>query len=318
MSGVTIKELAEACGVSIGTVSKALRKSERIAAKTVARIEEKAKELGYVGSQAARALAAKRRTVGLYLPTASAELLARYRAGIEAARPALSSYGLTLKELDPTAPVEGLAGVLVATSLLGRLSLPDGVPLVTVGSRAHGVHPIAEVTADYRIGGRLAAQFLAFATGGAPVAILSARRTAYSEEEAIRGFREISSRLGIRLAAVAECGDGAMGVRTELRRLLAANRRVEGLFVTAPLVGTVSAALADVRNKPTVIGLDFTSAATEALRAGSIAALLYTSPERQIERALLTLAEYLTSHREGGHTTVRTELVLRSNLENYL
>lgn len=318
MSGVTIKELAEACGVSISTVSKALRKSERIAEETIARIEEKAKELGYVGSQAARALASGRRTVGIYLPTFPTELLARYRAGIAAARPALSSYGITLKELDLSAPAEGLDGVLAATSLLGRLSLPEGLPLVTVGSRAHGVHPIAEVTADYRIGGRLAAQFLAFATGGAPVAILSARRTAYSEEEAVRGFRELSSRLGIRLAAIAECGDGTASVRTEVRRLLATNRRIEGLFVTAPLVGTVSAALADVKNKPTVIGLDFTATATEALRTGSVAALLYTSPERQVERALLALGDHLTTRREGGHTTVRTELVLRSNLENYL
>ncbi|MBQ2718724.1 MAG: substrate-binding domain-containing protein, partial [Clostridia bacterium] len=279
---------------------------------------EKARELGYVGSQAARALASGDRTVGIYLPKGPEEVLARYRAGIAAARPALSAYGITLTEREPADGTEGLDGVLAVTSLLGHLSLPAEVPLVTVGSRAHGVHPVAEVTADYRIGGRLSAQFLAFATAGAPVAILSSRRTSYAEEEAIRGFREISQRLGIRLAAIAECGDGAQGVRTELRRLLATNRRIGGLFVTAPLVGTLSATLADLRQRPTVIGIDFTAPATEALRAGTVAALLYTSPERQVERALLYLADHLTTRREVGHTTVRTELVLRSNLENYL
>ena len=317
MADITIRDLAEACGVSIGTVSKALRRSERISEETVKRIEEKAKELGYVGNRAASALSAKRRTVGVFLPETPEETAVRYRAGLLAATPILSAHGIDLCERTPEEGTEGLSAVLAAASLVPRLSLPEGLPLATVG-RARDVHAVAETVPDYRIGGRLAAQFLAFATGGGPTAILAARRTSQAEEEAIRGFRELSHRLGMPPVAIVECGDGTRGVRTEVRRLLAAAPRLRGLFVTAPLVGTVAAAMADLRRQPLLVGLDFTRPALDALRAGDAAALLYTSPERLVERALWHLAGYLTGRGEIGRETLRTELVLKSNLESYV
>ncbi len=316
MAEITIRDLAEACGVSISTVSKALRRSERISEATVRRIEEKARELGYVGNRAASTLSAKRRTVGVFLPSAPEETAARYRAGLHAAAPVLSSYGIDLEERTPEEGVDGLAAVLAAASLVPRLFPPDGLPVATVG-RARDIRPVAEAVPDYRIGGRLAAQFLAFATGGGTTAILAARRASYAEEEAIRGFRELSHRLGTPPAAIIECGEGARGVRTEVRRLLAAVPRLRGLFVTAPLVGAVAAAMADLRKKPLLVGLDFTRPALEALRAGDAAALLYTAPERLAERAILGLAAHL-SGQSAGTCTVRTELVLKSNLESYL
>ncbi len=317
MAEITIRDLAEACGVSIGTVSKALRRSERISEETIQRIEEKAKELGYVGNRAARALSAKRRTVGVLWPDLPEETLARYRAGCLAAAPVLSAYGIDLAERTPEEGTDGLDAVLTTASLAPRLSLPEELPLATVG-RAPGLHPIVEALPEYRIGGRLAAQFLAFATAGGTTAILAARRTAYAEEEAIRGFRELSHRLGTPPVAIVECGDGTRSVRTEVRRLLAAAPRLRGLFVTAPLVGAVSAAMADLRKKPLLVGLDFTRPAQEALRAGEAAALLYTAPERLTERALLALAAHLTGQPTEPLRLGRTELVLKSNLESYL
>lgn len=317
MAEITIRELAEACGVSIGTVSKALRHSERISEATVRRIEEKARELGYVGNRAASALSAKRRTIGVFLPDAPEEIAARYRVGIRSAAPVLSAFGIDLTERTPEDGTDGLAAVLATASFLPRLRLPEDLPVATVG-RARDLHPVVEALPDYRIGGRLAAQFLAFATGGGSTAVLSARRTAYAEEESIRGFRELSHRLGTPPAAIVECGDGTRGVRTEVRRLLAANPRLRGIFVTAPLVGAVAAAMADLRKKPLLVGLDFTKAATDALRAGDAAALLYTAPERLAERALLGLAAHLTGAAADATLTLRTELVLKSNLESYL
>ncbi len=317
MAEITIRDLAEACGVSIGTVSKALRHSERISESTVRRIEEKAKQLGYVGNRAASALSAKRRTVGIFLPAAREETVARYRAGLCAAAPVLSAYGIDLAERTPEEGTEGLAAVLATASLIPGLSLPEGLPVATVG-RARDIRPVAEAVPDYRIGGRLAAQFLAFATGGGSTAILAARRTAYAEEEAIRGFRELSHRLGTPPVAIVECGEGTRGIRTEVRRLLTVAPRLRGLFVTAPLVSSVAAAMADIRKKPLLVGLDFTRPALDALRAGDAAALLYTAPERLVERALLGLAGHLIGQSNGGACTVRTELVLKSNLESYL
>ncbi len=316
MSRVTIRDLAAACGVSIGTVSKALRHSDRISAATAARIEEKAKELGYVADHAARALSSSRRRVAVVLPATSV-YIDRYREGCCAASPLLSTYGITLHEVTPE-EAEDYDAVLVHPSLASRLAVDASVPIATVGGRAPSLHPIAEVMPDHRIGGRLAAQFLAFATGGGSTAVLTARRGAYGEEEAVRGFRELSSKLSIPVASVIECGDNARSIMQELRRLTLLNPRLRGVFVAAPIAAGVATAAGELRRKLTVVGADFTRPAQDALRAGSIAALLYPAPDRQAEKALTALAEALTGGRTPGILTVRQELVLKSNLESYL
>lgn len=56
---VTIKQIAEACGVSTASVSKALNGAPDIGAETTERVRAKARELGYFPNAAARALKTK-------------------------------------------------------------------------------------------------------------------------------------------------------------------------------------------------------------------------------------------------------------------
>ena len=189
--------------------------------------------------------------------------------------------------------------------------------MAVYGGRAPALSPLCEAFADYRVGGRLAAQFLAFATGGAPCAILAARRGGYAEDEAIRGFRELAAKLGITVAAVAECGDTARGAQAELRRVMAAAPRVRGIFVSAPIASYVVSAMAELRKKPLIVAADFTRPAQDALRAGNVAALLYSAEERQVASALYALSDALCG-RTPSVPPVRQELVLKSNLENYI
>ncbi len=311
----TIRELAAACGVSIATVSKALHRSERISEATIRLVEAKAKELGYVGSGAARALAKGERKIAVLLPD-SVLYGERYRDGIQRAERHLRAHGITVSRKAPE-DTEGYDALLLHPILVPRLPEGEARPVATLGTRLLSYHSAVEVSPDYRVGGRLAAQFLAFSTGGAAVAVLVSRRGSYAEEESVRGFRELSTRLGVTVVAVSEVGDTARSVGLELRRLLIRHPRVKGLFVASPIVGTVTAALGEYRKRITVIGADFTKTAQEALRAGSASALLYPSPEKQAEEALYALCDRLNGQGGEGLITVRQELVLKSNLESY-
>ena len=316
MSNVTIRELAAACGVSISTVSKALNRSERISPETARRIEKTAAELGYVGNRAARALSSRGRRVALVLPTATAHL-ERYRTAYREMEPTLLAYGLTLCEVAPE-EAEGYDAVVAHAAMAPRLSLGEEKPVVLFGGRAPALHPLAEVFPDYRVGGRLAAQFLAFATGGGTAAILTTRRGTQGEDEAVRGFRELSAKLGVSVSAVVECGDNPRSVSAEVRRLLAAAPRLRGLFVIGPITSAVVATLGEGRRRLAVVASDFTRPALEALRGGSVSALLYPSPERLLTTALRALLATLTGHPTATAQTVRQELVIKSNLESYL
>ena len=56
----TIKQIAERCGVSVSTVSKALNGAEDVSRSTITRIRKVAEEMGYVPNAAARALKTSR------------------------------------------------------------------------------------------------------------------------------------------------------------------------------------------------------------------------------------------------------------------
>lgn len=316
MSNVTIRELAAACGVSISTVSKALNRSERISPDTARMIEEKAAELGYVGNRAARALSSRGHRVAVVLPAAS-PYLDRYRAALREMEPTLLASGITPCEAPPE-EADGYDAVVAHAATAPRLALREGCPTVLLGGRAPALHPLAEVRSDTRVGGRLAAQFLAFATAGGAAAILTTRRGALGEDEAVRGFRELSSKLGISVVDVVECGADPRSVSAEVRRLLASAPRLRGLFITGPITSAVVATLGESRKRLTVVASDFTRPAMEALRGGSVAALLYPSPERQLTLALHAMLAALTGQPTAASQTVRQELVLKSNLESYL
>jgi len=53
---VTLKDIANACGVSYSTVSKALKNSPLVTAETTERIQQKAKEMNYIPNNSARSL----------------------------------------------------------------------------------------------------------------------------------------------------------------------------------------------------------------------------------------------------------------------
>ncbi|MPS75391.1 MAG: LacI family DNA-binding transcriptional regulator, partial [Microbacterium sp.] len=63
---VSVREVAEDAGVSVGTVSNVLNRPEKVAAETVARVQASIDRLGFVRNDAARQLRAGRsRTIGL-------------------------------------------------------------------------------------------------------------------------------------------------------------------------------------------------------------------------------------------------------------
>ena len=316
MAEVSIRELAAACGVSISTVSKALHGNGRIGEETARRIVETAAAMGYTGSQAARALAARPRRIALVLPRIETETVARFRAGCCEEAALLSANGIRLVETTPENAAE-LDGVLLHAACAPHFTPREGQPIAVFGGRAAALHPVAEVTPDARIAGRLAAQFLGFATEGAPAVVLSAHRGNYAEDEAVRGFRELAAKLGVTVSAVSECGD-ARGLQAELRRIARTALRVRGIFVTAPLAVAATTVTAELRRKPVLIAADFSRAAQDALRAGSVSALLYPAEERQAALALRALVSAMNGGSPAGHLTVRQELVLKSNLESYI
>src|SRR5215470_17435404 len=96
--GPNLSRIAAALGVSVATVSNALSGKGRVSAELVERIRTTAAALGYVPSQAGRALRTGRSGVlGLVLPDISNPLFPQLAQAIEFAATA-ASYGVLIAD----------------------------------------------------------------------------------------------------------------------------------------------------------------------------------------------------------------------------
>ncbi|MGN0916004.1 MAG: substrate-binding domain-containing protein [Succinivibrio sp.] len=95
---VTLKDLAKASGVSIGTVSRALNDKNEVSAKTSEKIRQLAQELGYIPNRAGRALSAQKSInyVGVCLPSIHSPFFDDVKKGISMALGEFKDLGVDI------------------------------------------------------------------------------------------------------------------------------------------------------------------------------------------------------------------------------
>ncbi len=287
---VTIRDVAAACGVTVGTVSKALTGSDRVGKETRERIKETAKAMGYRARERS-ALPPAKRIVAFY--SAAEEENGALHA-LLAMKKKLRPLGVVLETVKvvsgtPAAWAEEEGErYLCPSSLYGALALPPERTLL-FGRRASRTHRLGEVYPELRIAGRMAAQFLAFATGGGKTAVLVEFRDRPDQLSGLRGFVEVSDRLGKLPESAEECGSGEKHTYLITRRLLRDRSRLKGIYVTAPRLAAVLRALEDADKKPVLTVLGESRVANDALKSGRIAAILSENWEKQVEEAIFLL-----------------------------
>ena len=170
---VSVKDVAAAAGVSVGTVSNVLNQPDRVAPATVDKVQRVIRELGFVRNDAARQLRAGRsRSIGLVVPDVGNPFFAEVARGAEERA---SAAGLTVLlgnsdenpqrqdahiELFREQRVNGLLITPVSDDLESLRALKDaGVPVIFV-DREDPDHEFASVAVDDVEGGRLAVAHL--------------------------------------------------------------------------------------------------------------------------------------------------------------
>ncbi|HET6301899.1 LacI family DNA-binding transcriptional regulator [Microbacterium sp.] len=205
---VSVRDVADDAGVSVGTVSNVLNRPEKVAPETVARVQASIERLGFVRNDAARQLRAGRsRTIGLIVLDVRNPFFTEVARGAEE-RAADHGLSVLLANSDEKKHREAtyldlfeeqrMFGVLVTpvAENLPRLRRMQerGIPTVLVDRESHDA-AFASVAVDDVEGGRIAADHLLsigrrrIAFVGGPVSI-----------------RQVSDRLAGAQAAVAAGG----------------------------------------------------------------------------------------------------------------
>ncbi|MBN9176538.1 MAG: LacI family DNA-binding transcriptional regulator [Microbacterium sp.] len=194
---VSVKDVAAAASVSVGTVSNVLNRPDKVAPDTVARVQAAIDRLGFVRNDAARQLRAGRsRSIGLVVLDSANPFFAEVARGAEE-RAAADGLSVLLGNSDQSPEREAayldlfreqrVNGVLVTPSGLDpaavRRLTDAGVPVVLVDAAFAGGE-VASVAVDDVEGGHLAAQHL-LAQGRRRLAFVGGPR----------GIRQVADRL---------------------------------------------------------------------------------------------------------------------------
>ena len=201
---VSIKDIAQAAGVSHSTVSRALSDSPLVSDETKARVQHLAQEMGYSPNTLARSLVTRQtHTVGVVVTTIADPFIAEVVQGIEATA---HDHGYTVvlcnSGAEPEreiAAVEMLGskrvdGVIVTSSRVGALYLEHleriGVPIVLINNHNEqsGRYTFT-VTVDNQHGGCLATDHLIH-LGHQRIAYVTAPADHSSDLDRMAGYRQ--------------------------------------------------------------------------------------------------------------------------------
>lgn len=229
---VTLKEVAERAGVSRAAVSRAYTAGASVSAKTRAKVEQAAADLGYSPNMLARSLTTRKtQLVGLvsnnFHNPVFLQIFDLFTRGLQdhGLRPLL--VNLT-DETDPARSVRLLRQYSVDGVIVASSHLPDGfalafrqagVPVVHAFGRATRAPEVAVVGIDNHAAGRMAAETL-LARGYRRLGFMGGPEHASTTQDRMAGFLSVAPGASVSFA-------GAYGYeagRAEMTRLLGGTR----------------------------------------------------------------------------------------------
>lgn len=240
MSTVTIRDIAKASGLSIGTVSRGLRNQTGLSDDTRQAVRDLAQRMGYDFSQLR---AHKIRRIGFLLHSQHNTLPSSpfFSSVLHGAEQVCRREGLTLSFIvaGPAEPVvdqrrvHQLDAFLCAgyfePEILDALK-QTGKPMVLVDMHRHG---IPTVNPDHQRGSFLATSHL-LRSGRRRIALISGSPAHYSLEQRARGYRralfdaQVQADPDLEIIAP-QLGDGDAGVAAAMRSLLAMRKRPDAV-----------------------------------------------------------------------------------------
>jgi LacI family transcriptional regulator len=339
MKPPSIKDIAQALGISIGTVDRALHGRSDVSPTTRARVLKKAEHLGYRPNLAARSLKLNRRLrIGVYFPRDISSFFDPLRSGVRAA--AAASTGVNVELVFRTFPrldegdIELLAadanekfdGILVAPGNPDHIGpllsvyARRGVAIVCVASDAPRSERLASVSVDAHSSGAIAAELFSRTiqkTGH--LATITGELTTLDHAEKLRGFAAnlavFAPHLSL-LPAIESHEQPKMAYR-HATALLSRKPYPLGIYISTANSIPVLRALEEKKllGEVQVITTDLFPELVPFIESGKILATLYQRPFTQGKTALELLIRYLL---DGVPPEPRTRLaphiILRSNL----
>lgn len=339
----TLFDIADALGISTGTVHRALHNHPGVSAATRNRVLQVSKSMGYRPNLAARFLSQRKKfRISVNTLSGTTSFWDEVRDGISEGARALGVENVELEFR--TYPLLGSAeedafhaavkadanGVIAFPSqpknfrVWMRRTAKSKIPVVCVSTDAPDSGRMAVVSIDTQASGSLAADLLGRFLGrkGKVAATLSAL-SINEHAEKFLAFQATLQALHPEMQALEpiEDHDTESEAYDKCRALFAAHPDLAGMYVTTEASMPVIEAARDtgMLSGLSIITTDLFPKLAEELRAGNVAATIYQRPRTQGRLAFQVLYNFLADGRTPkADVTLVPHLVMRGNLDSFL
>ena len=294
---VTLQQIAEAAGVSRGTVDRALKDRGRVRPEVAEKIKQIAKEMGYQPSLAGRALVLAKRNlkIGIIMQSAQTPFMVQVYEGMKAAKQEVESLGGTVEifrvdgvdagrvmEIMQDLKEQEYSGIALSPSedtmlkkMINQFSEEYSIPIITFNSDIEDTKRICFVGQNTIQSGRTAAGLMGEITGGeGEVAVISGHISNPALNNRIRGFQsEIQESFpDIQLVGTKYSYDDEWVAAKIVEELLEQYQALKGIYVTGTAVKGVCEALVKQgkEREIKVIGNDFLDENKKWVERGAI------------------------------------------------
>lgn len=294
---VTLQQIAEAAGVSRGTVDRALKDRGRVRPEVAEKIKQIAKEMGYQPSLAGRALVLAKRNlkIGIIMQSAQTPFMVQVYEGMKAAKQEVESLGGTVEifrvdgvdagrvmEIMQDLKEQEYLGIALSPSedtmlkkMINQFSEEYSIPIITFNSDIEDTKRICFVGQNTIQSGKTAAGLMGEITGGeGEVAVISGHISNPALNNRIRGFQSeiLESFPDIQLVGTKYSYDDEWVAAKIVEELLEQYPELKGIYVTGTAVKGVCEALVKQgkEREIKVIGNDFLDENKKWVERGAI------------------------------------------------
>ena len=340
---VTLLDIADALGISTGTVHRALHDHAGVSPMTRAKVLNMAKTLGYRPNLAARFLSSKRgMRISVITLKGTTSFWDEVRAGISEEAGSLFMENVEidfrtypqLGEGDESAieaAVESeVDGIIIFPSRPRKLrpwirrASRSRIPVICVATDAPDTSRLAVVSVDTSASGSLVADLMGrFLRGQGKVAVTLSDLAITEHAEKYSAFENTLHSLypEIRIVKPLEEHDIEAEAYEKSRKLLQSHPDLAGIYVTTEASMPVIRAARDtgMLDRLTIITTDLFPALVEEIRTGAVIATIYQRPRTQGRLAFRVLHEFLAEGECPSYqVTLAPHLVMRGNLDFFV
>ncbi len=336
---VTMYDLADALGISVGTVHRALHDTGRISEETKKRVLDMAEKMHFQINQNAQALRRGTLKIGVLLCCPIPAFCSEIQLGMENAFADLAEFNVVSDmRVMPPCNAEQCAPAIRQTietfcdgtyhAVVLFLSGPTamfqcafdrldalGIPLVTVVNDISLKNRVLHVAADGFGAGQMAADLLGLCCEGGQIAILTGSDTTYIHHENARGFLHEPIKTPFSHIDMFEHQDDASLIRSQLQEILNGEQPYDGIYITSASVIDAFDMLKELSpdKLPKIVTTDLFKENRYLLDKRIICATIFQSPFQQGKKAISKLYQHLRGEAIDNKILVAPQIVFPSN-----